>query len=411
MATEQNQKNWPRWRWILTGLNLLALVLSITLSWHYLSQGSLAGCGGGSPCDQVLGSRWSTIAGILPVSGVAVGAYLAMLIAGLFIGPSTESSMRRLAWTAMLVLAGAIAGSALWFIILQKWIIHQFCIYCMSTHLTGLFITMIVFVRAAKERFYPTNKIATNDQSNASDKPQPVLQPLQVLKFGLLGLFFAGIAATAQFNLSSSAAVQNDHLQSSLPKVDLHDAPIIGSPDAPYVVTLLFDYQCSHCQKLHFLLKQAIRNYNGKLAFVLCPAPLENSCNPYIPPGTTAFKNSCELAKIGLAVWHVKPEAFAEFDNWMFTFETGSYWLPRSLDAVKAKAAELLGQENLNEALADPWIDQYLKSSVSMFGQTIQNGKAGIPKMIYDSKWVIPEPYNAEDLVTILQKNLGLPKP
>ena len=36
-----------------------------------------------------------------------------------------------------------------------------------------------------------------------------------------------------------------------------------------YIVTVLFDYKCPHCQQLHFMLDEAIRRYGGKLAFAL----------------------------------------------------------------------------------------------------------------------------------------------
>ena len=71
------QRSWPWWRRVLTGLSLLALALSAYLGWHFLMGGSVIGCGGGSPCDSVLSSRWSAIGGVLPVSGLAAGAYLA----------------------------------------------------------------------------------------------------------------------------------------------------------------------------------------------------------------------------------------------------------------------------------------------------------------------------------------------
>ena len=119
---------------------MVALALSAFLGWHYLMGGEMIGCGVGNACDQVLNSRWSAIGGVLPVSGLAAGAYLAMLTASLFIGPATEAPVRRLAWRAMLVLAGAAAGSAVWFIIVQKWIVGAFCPYCMATHVTGLLL-------------------------------------------------------------------------------------------------------------------------------------------------------------------------------------------------------------------------------------------------------------------------------
>ena len=385
------QKSWPWWRWILTGLNILALVLSAILSWHYLEGGSMVGCGGGSPCEKVLNSQWSLIAGIFPISGLAVGVYFAILVASLFIGPATEPAIRHLAWSAMIVLAGSVAGSAIWFTLLQKWIIGDFCPYCMTTHITGLLLAALVIWRAIKEcRF---------------------IRPLPVIGLTLSGLVLAGILAAFQAGFTPSAVYSDGESQDNLPAIDYHTVPMVGSPDAPYVVTLLFDYQCSHCQQIHFLLDEAIRRYAGKLAFALRPAPLNTQCNPYIPRDVDEFKNSCELAKIGLAVWVAKREVFPVFENWMFTFESGDSWRPRSLENARTKAIELVGQATFDATLADPRIGQYLQTSVRIYGQTIQNGKGGIPKLIFGSRWVIPEVYNADDLVMILQKSLAVPRP
>ncbi len=168
--------------------------------------------------------------------------------------------------------------------------------------------------------------------------------------------------------------------------------PLVGSPDAPYVVTLLFDYKCPHCQQMHFMLDEAIRRYGGKLAFALCPAPLDSQCNPYVPRDVDEFKDSCELAKVGLAVWVAKREAFPAFDRWMFSLESGDRWHPRSLDAAQAKAVELVGQAKFDAARADPWIDRYLQTSIRIYGATIQSGNGGVPKLVFGSRWVIPEP-------------------
>ena len=79
------------------------------------------------------------------------------------------------------------------------------------------------------------------------------------------------------------AAYRGGESQDNLPAIDPHAVPLVGSPDALYVVTLLFDYKCPHCQQMHFMLDEVIRRYAGKLAFVLCPTPLNTNCNPYIP--------------------------------------------------------------------------------------------------------------------------------
>jgi hypothetical protein len=61
--------------------------------------------------------------------------------------------------------------------------------------------------------------------------------------------------------------------------------------------------------------------------------------------------------------------------------------------------------------MTNPWIDQYLQTCVRIYGQTIQSGKGGVPKLIFGSQWVIPQPYNADDLIMILQNSLAVPKP
>jgi uncharacterized membrane protein/protein-disulfide isomerase len=393
------------------GLSMLALALSTYLSWHYVVGGSVIGCDGGSPCNQMLTSRWSTVAGVLPVSGLAVGAYMTLLAAMLFIGPSTPSPVRRLAWSAMLVLVGSAAGSALWFIIVQKWIIGAFCPYCMTAHITGLLLTVLVIWRASMQLNDDSTDVLPKkpavDTTVSSTASPRLISPLTIAGLILFGLVTAAILATCQIAFTPPVVYRDGESQMNLPVIDTHTAPLVGSPEARYIVNLLFDYKCPHCQKLHFMLDEAIRRYGGKLAFVLCPTPLNTRCNPYIPQQVDEFKDSCELAKVGLAVWMANHEAFSSFDNWMFTLESGDRWLPRSLDAAMAKAVELVGQTKFDAALADPWIDRYLQTTVQIYSLTGN----GVPRLVYGTRWVNPELNNVDDLMMILQNSLGLPTP
>jgi len=349
----------------------------------------MAGCGGGSPCDLVMSSKWSMLAGMLPVSSLAVGVYLALFVASLFVGPQTEEPVRRLAWMSMLVMVGAVAGSALWFIIVQKWLVGAFCPYCMSTHLTGLLLTALVIIRVRKDR----------------------IRPLHTLGLISAGLLLSGMLVAFQVGFVPTTVYKTGVSQVQLPVLDYQNAPIIGSEDAPYKVTLLFDYNCAHCQKLHFMLPEVVRRYGGKLAFVLCPTPLNTKCNPYIPKDVALFKNSCEMAEIGLAVWCVNRAVYPEFDNWMFTYDSGDRWCPRTLKAAKEKAMELVGKAKLESALSNPWIGQYQQTCIHIFGQTLQGQKGGIPKLVYGSRWVIPEADNAENLMAIIRTSLAVPQP
>ena len=42
--------------------------------------------------------------------------------------------------------------------------------------------------------------------------------------------------------------------------------PVLGDPEAKYVVVKMFDYTCRHCRKLHHHLERARKRY-GSLTF------------------------------------------------------------------------------------------------------------------------------------------------
>lgn len=428
-----NPSGWPWWRWLLLGLNLLALTLSGYLAWHSLTGGAVIGCSGGSSCEQVLSSRWSSIGGLLPVSGLAIGVYLAMLVASWYLGPTTEVSIRQLAWRAMLVLSGAVAGSAVWFIIVQAVIVRAFCPYCMTAHVTGLLLAVLVIGQAKKTRTdgpnepedvaaavrRPTLELESSvgntlARSRAGLRPAgrvgdpPYWRMAAVMGSVLIGVLAAGLLAASQALFTPAAVYSKGDSHETVRGLDPHQVPMLGSPDAKYVVTLSFDYNCSHCQQIHFLLEEIVRRYGGTVAFALCPAPLNTACNPYIPQTVPAFASSCDLARIALAVWVAKRETFPMFDQWMFSLESGDRWRPRTVEAARAKAIELVGRAKFDAALSDPWVEHYLQASVEIFGHA---GAGAVPKLAFGPHWVTPEPDGADDLMEILQDALLLPKP
>ena len=79
-------------------------------------------------------------------------------------------------------------------------------------------------------------------------------------------------------------------------------------------------------------------------------------------------------------------------------------------ESARAKAVELVGQMKFDAVWTDPWIGRYIQTSIRIYGQTIQGGNGGVPKLIFGSRWVIPEPHNTDDLAMILQRSLGVPK-
>ena len=379
-------KTWSWWRWVIILLTVLAAGLSIYLSTHLLFGGQLVGCTSGSACDEVINSKWSMLGNVLPVSSLAVGVYLALLVASFYIGPNIEEPIRQLAWKVLLILIGAVAGSALWLIGVQIWLIGSFCPYCMTTHSIGLILSVLIIWKALQN-----------------------LRSTQVIKLFILGLLLAGILVGLQLTWTPKRIYVDGQSKKSITTVDVQNAPLMGPRNAPYKVTLLFDYNCTHCQKVHFMLEEVVRKANGKFAVILCPTPLNTKCNPFVPRDIEAFQYSCELAQLSLALWRTDQNAFQIFDRWMFDYNSGNKGKHRSLEAANAKAQALIGAEKLNIARTDPWIKEYIQTGVQIFGQTLQGGKGGIPKLIYGSRWIIPQPANTDELISLLQSSLSIP--
>ena len=74
------------------------------------------------------------------------------------------------------------------------------------------------------------------------------------------------------------------------------------------------------------------------------------------------FLESCELAKLALAVYKINPGKFSEFDSWLFEPER-----PRKLSDALAEAQRMVGAEALEAAFDDPWIEQQLKFNTTAY--------------------------------------------
>lgn len=363
-------------------LSAVALVLSAVLCIHALSGRGLIGCSAGTSCNEVLGSRWSFLGGIIPVSGLAVICYVAMAVC-LLCRRSLDADPKFSKWLdrGILVLAGAILGAAIWFIWLQKHMIRAFCPYCMTAHICGMILSVILLFRS-RER---------------------VISRAACL---LCGAALAGALAGLQLLTTPRTAYDRGFIPEELPLPAPQEMPVIGNPDAEFVVTLLFDYRCSHCQKIHPLLEEVADLLDGKVAFVAAPVPISKECNPYVPAGEDRFKGSCELIRYALAVWRSDREAFTPFDKWLFEPGPTGGWYPREPGEAYMEACSLIGEKKLQEALSDPWISDYMSDICEAFGRTSTDGKGAIPRFIYGNKWLVPDADDAPGLASLVESLL-----
>ncbi len=384
--------------WVTALLCAATLVLCFIMMSHSLNGSEMRGCTAGSSCDSVLSSRWAMIFNVIPVSAIAAGIYLAVMFCCVFINISGDAETKKLAWKVILVLSGAIIGSAVWLLIVQLLILDKFCPYCITTNSLGVLTSgLIIFLYLKRYSFF-------REFRKGAEKNFVICI---LIGFGL-AIAMASIQMLSSENSKFSTGVVNNEL----PAIDVNDAPVIGDPEADYVVTMMFDYQCSHCRKIHRIAKEIVNRLDGQLALVLCPTPLSPECNRYMTmTEKDLFAGSCDLTRLALAVWRCNKSAFHKFDSWLFyDSDLGGKWVPRTVAEARIEAERLVGADALDAALSDFWIMEYMNVCFNLFGRTTSSRSGGIPRLIYDSKWMIPDAVNADEMSEILKKAFNIPE-
>ena len=408
-------------RFKTTALLLCAACLALAgwMLFHSLTGARMVGCGAGSGCDSVMGSPWAYVLGGVPVSLPAAVSYLLIALCILFLGGESEEdrSLDRFLWPLMLVLAGALVGAALWFSYLQLFVLHAFCKYCTLLHLLGCMLAgWLLFAGRPFDRLRvrPGRSLSLSKGRPergvalrlAQGPPRTVPERVE----GPAVWFLAGLAAAAVFAFVQArtlpaAAYDAGRTEAALPTFADGEVPVLGPSDAPEELTLLFDFQCSHCRRLHQVLPELLAKAGGQYRIRLCPVPLSPACNPYIPAsGVDRFAGSCALTRYALAVWYARPEAYEAYWDELLGGgpSTGS---GGAVGEAEAAARAILGGE-FAAATKDPRIEAYLRKVEELFGRTSNAEKSGVPRLIRGQKWLVPETDQADELLELIRLSL-----
>ena len=434
--------------WLLWARALLAVAIlgAGYLAWVAIHNGPAAGCGPESGCDKVLHSRWAYWLD-LPVSVPAVLVYLALLGVTVLLQRRPAPDDQRGSWAAIIILAVIVAGAALWFVGLQVFVIKAFCKFCMTAHACG-FAAALLCLKNIPLAADPDTPMWTTGSGKRGVPRQAVFS---LVLIGLAGvavlaggqvlvqkqrnvvkvLPVAGARATKTAASPSSASTNHStpkalgdpstdqpvspnarliaprslSLYSNQFLIKLDEVPMIGSPDSPHVIVYLFDYTCPHCRALHSILVKTCQQLTNQLGVVCLPVSLSPECNPFIPRmNAHATTNSCEYARLGLAVWRAKPEVHRQFDDWMFASVK-----PPPLKEAEDYAAQLVGADKLKSALADPWIQQQILTDCKIHrANWLAVDSSAMPQIIMGDA-VSSGPINSvQHLQILLNRYMGL---
>jgi len=358
---------------ILAAGGISAYLLSLSIN-----GGQAVGCGVGSSCDEVLKSNWAYLLGI-PVSAFALAVDATLLVTTFFCDAKSKPAQRRVAWKILMPGSLFILAGALWFIAVQALILHHFCPWCMTAHVCGSLAAYKILRRA------PLGGPMAENEPGLPRRTLVLFALLAMFAIAAMGVtqtlvqrktFTVGnVTAMATADATTNAVAQNSQtntppapIRSPLPVLggrvvlDLDNAPVWGSPNAPLKLVSLFDYTCPHCRGMHPRLETLQQIFGDKLAIISLPVPLACECNSLFKKTRIQQTNACIYAHLGLTVWRAKPDAIKPFDDWMF-----AVYPPRPLTDVTNKVLELIGQDAFDKASRDPWVDQQMQTDISIY--------------------------------------------
>jgi uncharacterized membrane protein/protein-disulfide isomerase len=184
--------------------------------------------------------------------------------------------------------------------------------------------------------------------------------------------------------------------------VDTGDYPLLGTPDAPNMILELIDYTCPTCRELHKTLVQARAEYGEQLTVVVLVVPLHPDCNPTLKNLDQSHADACRLARLSLAVWHIAPDAFQGFHDWLMDTTRSRSW-----EASQARAATLVDPQALDQRMRSQQIDSQLRDHTALFARVGAKSKLSLPILIVKDRVLVGAP-SAPQLFDLWERELGV---
>jgi uncharacterized membrane protein len=203
-------------------------------------------------------------------------------------------------------------------------------------------------------------------------------------------------AAAAQ---AAAASLRTLPLLGGKVKLRVDEQLLLGPPAAEMLLVTLFDYTCPHCRAMHYQLRAARAHYGDRLGLILIPVPLNSGCNSAIDATSPQHDYACHYARLALIVWKHNRKAFPQFHDWLF----------EPLDApppgvARRRAAELVSDQPLNEAILDPWVDNRLRDCVALYRNY---GGGQIPKIVMAGRVITGDIERRKDLFRLIDTAFG----
>ena len=410
---------------------LVGLCVSVYLATVSMTSGTVAGCGGDSPCDKVLTSRWAYL-GPIPVSIPAILAYGLLLVF-----PASVRLKGQFARACLIGLAASVVMAILWFASVQVFLIERICPVCMTSHVFGSIGSLLVlrdlFISRSGEKPFisyisavalgtalaaafvalqvvlpqPERSIEFEVQAERKEAPPvavdtPPAQPVPDMTDPVVTAdaiaHDSPVATSVPEEPATDISVDEMAVDAdAVPVYSIHggaftfplnEVPGIGDWDSPNIMLNLIDFACDHCREHYRVLRKRAPWYEGEIFFGVMPLALNERCNPYFSmPGLPDYAN-CEYARLALAVWRMEPDKYLEFVDWLCDEDSP----PASLEAeqwtiAREYAENLIGKDKLDAGWSDPWVEDMMHTLTELYGYNLKlTGEGAIPQQFLNQK-------------------------
>jgi len=289
-------------RRLAIALLLAAWCISTFLLAKSLLDNPIPGCAEGAGCHIVLTSKWAYLAG-LPVSIAGTLLYGALMILAGITSSQQSLFIRKFEIAAcLLILFGAI-----WFTLVQIFILHAYCPWCCSAHLLASIAAVLLLSSRKKNQVTE----ASTNTSFRLFRAETIIPLLIVAAFAFFQASTRSPENVINTTISSDYGITTDGKRVSVYggqlSFDPSTLPVIGSPNAEKMIIVLTDFTCPHCRSLHNTLEELVQNRGGDVGIVLLPA--------YRDPAAE------ELHRVMLTLWKEDPTYYETLSSGMINKE------------------------------------------------------------------------------------------
>lgn len=298
-----NTENLKKYNYIGIGVVIIGLSLCIALIQEYFGtagafvESLCSTTGDGDSCSKVAKSAWSGFRGV-PLLGDIPVAHLGFTFYGfcgfLFFSILRADEKEKVGFVNLLFTVSILAifiDIILFIISISQ--IGTVCILCALTYAVTLGIFVLAYLQvksyAGKEGIMGKLKLTVGKNVTS-----------HVLNYTIIVLLFYGCGiGVARFSKSGGGAI-HDHDHGSIDskpmleakiaefekranvKIDLSQAPMVGSSSAPVTIVKYADFNCGHCMHTSHIIRQLLADFPGQVKVYYKNFPLDGNCNPLV---------------------------------------------------------------------------------------------------------------------------------